>query len=142
MKIFGFKASSKLLASIATASLIAAPVIVLADASAPTMHKMHKAKAKMKKRMRVRSTARQAPAPKPMMAEPAPQVVQAPEPAPPPAPEPAPVAEAAPAPTPPAAPAAPVAVKSSSRALLYVAGIAALGGVIAAVASNSKSKSP
>jgi cell division protein FtsN len=143
MPLFNFTTSSRWLSSIAAAALIATPVLVLADASAPQFMKA-KPKKRMapKPRMRAKPVARAAEAPKPMMAEPAPEVVQAVEPAP--QPEPAPVAEA-PAPAPAQATPAPVAVKKDGgSSLLYVGAFAAAVGGILAVTSrgNDNPKSP
>jgi hypothetical protein len=142
MQIFNFTTSSRWLSSIAAAALIATPVLVLADASAPTVMKA-KPKKRMapKPRMRAKPMARAVEAPKPMMAEPMQEVVQAVEPTPEP---PAPVAEA-PAPAPQAPTPAPVAVKKGSgSSLLYVGGFAAaIGGIIAATSrGNDSPKSP
>jgi hypothetical protein len=135
--------SSRWLSSIAAAALIATPVLVLADASAPTVMKA-KPKKRMapKKRMRAKPIARAVEAPKPMMAEPVQEVVQAAEPAPQPEP-PAQVVEAPPAPTPPTP--APVAAKAGGgSSLLYLGGFAAaIGGIIAATSrGNDSPKSP
>lgn len=143
MSLINFTTSSRWLSSIAAAALIATPVLVLADASAPSVMKA-KPKKRMapKKRMRAKPVARAVEAPKPMMVEPVQEVVQAVEPAPQPEP-PAQVVEAPPAPTPPTP--APVAAKSGGgNSLLYVAGFAAaIGGIIAATSrGNDNPKSP
>jgi hypothetical protein len=142
MSIFKINRSSRWLSSIAAAALIATPVMVLADASAPSVMKA-KPKKRMapKPRMRAKPVARAVEAPKPMMAEPVQEVVQAVEPAPQPEPV-AQVAEAPPAPTPPTP--APVAVKKGVSSLLYVGGFAAaIGGIIAATSrGNDNPKSP
>jgi hypothetical protein len=142
MTLFGIDSSSKLLASCAAAALVAAPVVVLADASAPWVTKAAKAKPKKrmapKRRMAAKPVARPVEEVKPMMAEPAPQVVEA---APPAEPAPQPVAEAPAAPTP-APPAAPAVVKRGSSKLLLVAGgLAAVAGIVALSDSNGP-KSP
>jgi hypothetical protein len=122
-------------------SLIAAPAIVYADASAPMAmkHKGHKHHARMKPHARHKAVARRAPA------EPAPQqVAEVPQqpvytPPPEPTPAPAPVAEAPPAPAPTPAP-APVVAHSGSSWLLPLLGVAAVaGGIIAATTGKSKS---
>jgi outer membrane biosynthesis protein TonB len=143
MSFITFKTSARLLSSIAAAALIATPVIVLADASAPSVMKA-KPKKRMapKPRMRAKPMARAVEAPKPMMAEPAPEVVQAVEPAPQPEP-PAQVVEAPPAPTQPT-PTPVAAKKGGASSLLYVGGFAAaIGGIIAATSrGNDSPKSP
>jgi outer membrane biosynthesis protein TonB len=143
MSLFNFTTSSRWLSSIAAAALIATPVIVLADASAPSVMKA-KPKKRMapKPRMRAKPVARAVEAPKPVMAEPAAEVVQAAEPAPQPEP-PAQVAEAPPAPTQ-ATPAPVAAKKGGVSSLLYVGGFAAaIGGIIAATSrGNDLPKSP
>jgi hypothetical protein len=139
MSVAGIKIPSRLLAAVAVASLIAAPVVVYADASNVPMHKVHKAKKKAVKHRKARARP-MARAPKPMA--PVEQVAQAaPEPVytPPPPPEPLPpLPEPAPAP----APAAPVAAaKGGNGALLGILAAAAVAGGIALAASGG-SNSP
>ena len=143
MSIFKINRSSRWLSSIAAAALIATPVLVLADASAPSVMKA-KPKKRMapKPRMRAKPVARAVEAPKPIMAEPVQEIVQAVESAPQPEP-PAQVVEAPPAPTPPT-PAPVAAKKGGASSLLYVGGFAAaIGGIIAATSrGNDNPKSP
>jgi hypothetical protein len=145
--MFGIKMPGRLLATVAVASLVAAPVIVYADASAPGAVRMHKAKPKAHRHAHKKSMAR-AKMQKPMMEkapmEPAPmetaQVPQAmPEPVAPAPVEPAPAPVAA-APEP-VAPAPVAAARSGSGWILGLLGAAAAAGIIVAVADGG-SKSP
>lgn len=129
----GFKLSSKLLASVAVASIALTPILVMADASAP-MPKRHRAVKAVKhtvRHARVRPVAQQAPAPQ-MAQAPAP----IPEAMPAPAPAPAPMPEVAVAPAPAPAP-APVATSGGSGWLLGLLGVAAVGGLIAVASKKS-----
>lgn len=145
MSILPAKLSSKILAAVAATSLVATPVIVFADASAPWVNKAVKKKPAVKKaapRKRARPVARtRAPAP---VQQPVVETVQTPVyEAPVPQPEVVPVAEA-PAPVAPQpAPAAPVAeVKSGSGWLYGLLGAAAVAGLIVAVAGDGSPASP
>jgi hypothetical protein len=147
MSILPTKFSSKILAAVAATSLVATPVIVFADASAPWVNKAVKKKPAVKKaapRKRARPVARtRAPAP---VEQPVVETVQAPvyeAPVPAPQPEVVPVAEA-PAPVAPQpAPAAPVAEAKSGSGWLYgLLGAAAVAGLIVAVAGDGSPASP
>ncbi len=135
------KLSINILVGSAVITMAAMPIVSWADASAPGIDRVHKAKPKMRHRMVKPRVVR--------MAKPAPdQVVQDVPPAPPVAPEapPAPaVAEAPPAPPmeAPAPPAAPLAVakKGGKGILIGLIGAAAvIAGIV--VAADSSSTSP
>jgi acetyl esterase/lipase len=134
------KISGKLLATVAAASLVIMPVIVYADASAPSAVKAHKKKPMAHKRKHRAKAAQRAPAQptEVAQAEPAP-VYQAP---PAPEPTPAPVAEPMPAPAPAPAPAPVMAEHHGSGALLGILGAAAVIGGIVAIAGGGGSSSP
>ena len=142
MSILPAKLSSKILAAVAATSLVATPVIVFADASAPWVNKAVKKKPAVKKaapRKRARPVARtRAPAP---VQQPVVETVQTPVyEAPVPQPEVVPVAEA---PAPVAPQPAPVAeVKSGSGWLYGLLGAAAVAGLIVAVAGDGSPASP
>ncbi len=132
----GLKLPATVFAGLAVVSMAAMPVVSWADASAPGVGRMHKAKHKVKPRHRVvRAQAVQPPAPQPA---PPVEVVQEAPPPPveaPPAPA---VVEAPPAPAP--APAAPLAVAKHGHGLLIglIAAAAIAAGVILAADSNKK----
>jgi hypothetical protein len=141
MRVFGKTVTSKVLASCAAASLVVAPVVVMADAGSTSVERVHKVKHKAKKRVvrrtqRARPVVRQeAPAPvevaQPVYQAPPEPVVAAAEPAP------VPVAEAAPAP----APVAPAPAASGGGSGLLI-GLAAAAAVVAGVVAFSGSSSP
>jgi hypothetical protein len=144
MFIFMRKLSTNILVGSAVMTMAVMPVVSWADASAPGINRIHKAKPKMRKRMVKPRIVRAAkPAPVEVVQEAAP-------PEAPPVPEapPAPVVAEAPAPPPmeaPAPPAAPLAVakKGGKGILIGLIGAAAVvAGVIIAADSNKSSNSP
>ncbi len=147
MNMSKFETPIKLLALAAAATIAIAPMIVLADASAPKYmpkhrhHHHHATVAHHKKRRAAAMAQAHTPpavqAPVETMPPPAPAYTP-PPPAPAPEPVAAPPAVAAPAaPTPPAAPVEPVVSHHGNGLLLGLAGIAVVGGAIAILASKS-----
>jgi hypothetical protein len=136
--------STKVLAALTALSVVAVPVIVVADASNPvyTPKKKHKAvKRVAKKQVRHAAAKPRAvakPAPEPVY-QPAPEPVYTPAPEPvytPPPPP--PVAEI---PPPPIAPAAPVVAEAGGGGMGWLLGVlgaaAAVGGIILATSGSS-----
>jgi hypothetical protein len=134
--------SGVLLSSLVALSLVAIPVMTLADASAPGIDKVYKKKPKAKPRMRKRAAVAKPAyvAPPQVETVQAPPVVEAPPvPEAPPAPA---VAEAPPPPEAPATPAPPVETLKVSKkgngtllALLAAAGV--IGGIVVAADTST-----